>query len=765
MGVKFSKTFLAVFLGAASAVSWAAEPSAQAKKTISARADVPWVSLAHQRQLREKSAPAAEQTDAVLPKDAKSKTVFSKIARAPELSADKFDYSQSGDDEIIASGNAKITDERFELSADKIKYSQKTGNAVAEGKVKASIDSSRVAAETFSYNAQKEELKTPHARFGSSPMFLETDKILSLENKISLDNPKLYVGEPSFYSMNVAASQIRYDTDSELLEFDDPLVAIGPIPVFYAPYYSQYGLEKPPFDIQTRVGYNSDFGAFWANTVHYNGLGHVSPGVLLDYYTARSVLFGPAVNYDYAGAETWIKGFAQGAYINDHGDRGQLGYDSLGRPITHDRFFAKMRHIQTYSDNVSVIGSLAWWSDEYITRDFRPEFFYDDQNPDNFAEVDYYGSSYTLSLFTRFSPNDWQVVQQRLPEARFDLPAGEIFNTGFYQNMYASAAYLRETGPDALLSQYLDTARIDAYYGVMRPINLNSWSSITPVVGGRMTYYGNPNGGKSDYVRFLGQIGFDAQMDVWGTWDYQNKTMGIDGLRHHLSPVISYRYIPNAEQGRGAIPQIDDIDIEDFTYPPILDLGEMRNTDGIIKTNTLRLGLKNTIETRDETYGSRELARLDVFQDFNFDKRVLAQNDFKESSYSDLYTNFSLSPARWLTLGCYNRFNIENLNVPETNAYIGLFDSDKFSLYLISSYLDGAITQYSALAEYRISERYKLMGRWAYDYRLSMLTDQTYSLWTRLGNSWIVEYRISYRSGSTRQNNFSFGARLTMAIF
>ena len=198
MGMKYSKTFLAEILGAAYADSWAAEPSAQAKKTIPARADVPWVSLAHQRQLREKSAPAAEQTDAVLPKDAKSKTVFSKIARAPELSADKFDYSQSGDDEIIASGNAKITDERFELSADKIKYSQKTGNAVAEGKVKASIDSSRVAAETFSYNAQKEELKTPHARFGSSPMFLETDKILSLENKISLDNPKLYVGEPSF---------------------------------------------------------------------------------------------------------------------------------------------------------------------------------------------------------------------------------------------------------------------------------------------------------------------------------------------------------------------------------------------------------------------------------------------------------------------------------------------------------------------------------------------------------------------------------------
>ena len=46
-----------------------------------------------------------------------------------------------------------------------------------------------------------------------------------------------------------------------------------------------------------------------------------------------------------------------------------------------------------------------------------------------------------------------------------------------------------------------------------------------------------------------------------------------------------------------------------------------------------------------------------------------------------------------------------------------------------------------------------------------MLTDQTYTLWTRLGNSWVVEYQISYRSGSSRQNNFSFGARISMAIF
>lgn len=255
-------------------------------------------------------------------------------------------------------------------------------------------------------------------------------------------------------------------------------------------------------------------------------------------------------------------------------------------------------------------------------------------------------------------------------------------------------------------------------------------------------------------------------MDIWGTWEYQSKTMGIDGLRHHITPIMSYRYIPNATQGSGAIPTIDEISIEDFTYPPILDLGEMRNTDRLFKTNTLRLGIKNTLETRDETYGSRELARLDIFQDFNFDKRVLAQNDFKSSSFSDLYTNVSISPARWLTIGCYNRFNIENLNVPETNAYIGHFRFRQiFNIFYIELPRRG---NYPVFGPCGIPLKRALQaarGAGRTEYRLNMITDQTYTLWTRLGNSWIVEYQISYRSGSTRQNNFSFGARLSMAIF
>lgn len=53
----------------------------------------------------------------------------------------------------------------------------------------------------------------------------------------------------------------------------------------------------------------------------------------------------------------------------------------------------------------------------------------------------------------------------------------------------------------------------------------------------------------------------------------------------------------------------------------MLDLGTLRNADEIAATNTMRFGVQNVFETRDDEYGSREIARFDVYQDVNFDKR------------------------------------------------------------------------------------------------------------------------------------------------
>ena len=723
------------------------------------RRDIPWVSLAHQRKLR---SIANGEVVGEQPSEKKGNYI-SRLMKdsAPELSADDIGYANDNSGKLIAVGKAKITDKNYEISADKVEFSEKQTYAKATGDVKLSTEKERITARDIYVNFGKDAMASDYVKFGSSPVFAESTSLKGDEKKIELGESVMYIGEPHWLSMNITTSSIKYDRETELLEMEDVTMRVGEVPLFYIPSYSQYGLKRPPYDVNTRIGYNSDYGAFIRNNLYYNGLGEISPGILLDYYTKRSVLFGPAANYKTELANSIMEGWFQGAYIDDNGGKDILGKDSWGKEIERERFFIELRHKQMVSDRVGITGNISYWSDEYITRDFRPELFYDNQVPDNFAEAIYYGDYFTGSVFTRFSPNSWEFVQQRLPEVRMDLQPVEIFKTGAYQTGYMSYAYLREFDPTSI-ANYKYSNRADAYYGITRPIQLSSWSKFTPVIGGRATYYANAYGKKSDYMRFLGQIGFDAQMDIWGAWEYESKTMGIDGIRHHMIPQISYRFIPNAEQGDSRIAEIDDNYIT--TYPPVLDLGDLRNTDEIWNTNTMRFGLQNIFETRDEEYGSREIARFDIYQDVNFDARRIPNRDYKES-YSDLFINASVSPARWLTIGTYTRYNLDYLDVPEVNTYLGLFDGDAFSAYLVSSYLDGSINQYSVHAEYRISERYKLFGRWHYDAELAKFTHQVYGLWTRVGNSWVIEYFISERSGSTRQNSFSIGARITMMIF
>ncbi len=749
------------------------------------RRDIPWVSLAHQRELAQKAeksednrpktvmGSSAEKTSVVEPKvadkkdskvsDDKKASIWSKftLGSRPELSADKFDYAADGSGNLIARGNAKISDKNFEIDADTVEFIQSKALANASGDVRVTLEPARLLSDNLHMDMNSDSMKSGYTRFGAMPIFIESESMSASRAGAEFNENNIYFNEPSFAGFNASADRVSYDAASDVVSLEGATFKVGDIPFFYALQYSQKGLKKPPFYLRNGIGYNGDYGAYISNTILYTGLENLDVGGLLDYYTKRSVLFGPAVNYNFEAADFIAEGWAQGAYINDQGGSGILGTDSLGRPIKADRFFIEWRNKAMVSDRVGIVADVNYWSDEYVTRDFRDEFFYDNQTPDNFVEASYYGDSFIGSLFTRFRPNDWEQVQQRLPEARFDLPAYEILNTGAYQNFFVSYGYFRDSDPYTI-EDYVDSTRLDAYYGIARPIQLNPWSKITPVIGGRLTYYGNAKNGSSDYIRMLGQVGFDAQMDIWGFFDYKSETMGIDGIRHHITPMISYRYIPNAEQGFNRIPHIDDYYLS--TYPPILDLGTMRNVDMLLNTNTMRFGIRNVFETRDSEYGSREIGRFDVFQDVNFEKQPLAQTDGLQS-YSDLYINASINPARWLTLGVYNRINTNHIGIPEINTYVGLYDGDALELYFISTYLSDSLTQYSVQADYRISECYKIFGRWAYDYRTSTLTDQTYGLWTRLGNTWIIEYVISYRSDSQRQNGFSAGMRVNVSTF
>ena len=680
----------------------------------------------------------------------------------PDLTAESpLEYdTESG--KLTARTNVRLSDAAFEIEADKMEYFTKDGKVRASGDVRVSHENLRVLAKSVDVDTADDSVSAENVRFGFYPVFVESENVSGDRSALHADKATVYFEEPDFFSLNIDVENINYDADRDYVEFEDAVFKLGPLPVLYVPRYGQYGLKRPPFQIENRLGYNGDFGPYIQNTVLYSGLGHVSFGALLDYYVKRGFLVGPATDFSYANDVVKTDGWLRAGYIHDYGKEWLRGEDSFGRQIEKDRFFAEFRNITRLYDRIGFTTNVSYWKDEFVTRDFRSQYYYNNQQPDNFSEAVYYGDFFTASVFTRFAPNSWELVAQRLPEARFDLSPMKILNTGVYQNGYASYGYYREASPDGSFATMF-TDRMDAYYGFTRPVKFNSWSSFTPVLGGRMTYYGRTLNGGGSFVRMLGQAGFDAEMNAWGLWQVRSKTLGIDGIRHNFKPVVKYRYIPSAEQGMGRISPIDSLTFD--TYAPVFDLGLMRNTDTLYNTNTLRLGFENVFQTRDGGYGSREIARFDIYQDFNFDKYPYEGDPNRKYSFSDLYANVSVSPSKWLKIGAYNRLNVNDGTVAEVSGYMELHDTDAWRLVLGNIYLDDYINQYYAIAELRLSENYLLRGRWNYDNRISKLTDQVYSLVTRLGNSWMIEYIISFRDGATRENNFSFGARVNLLTY
>ncbi len=687
---------------------------------------------------------------------------------APELVADSpIDYNvETG--KVVAKNNAKLSADSFEIIADEIIFNSKSGKASASGNVTISQENVRLLSDEISIDTKNNDFSAKYTRFAFAPLFAEIENVSTEargkdDKKIKANDAIFYVGEPSFLSLNVKGSEFSYDSESDYVELKNAYLRLGDIPFFYVPYYGQYGLELPPIILQTRVGYNSDFGFKWQNTILYSGFGHVAPGMLFDVYSKRGVLVGPAANIDYKGGLITSTGELITGYINDQADSNILNSGlPAGQSLSRDRYFIDLKNIIRYDEKFQLTTVLNYWSDQYVMRDFRESIFDEDQMPDNFAEFSYTGETYNASVFTRFLPNSWEHTTQRLPEARIDIAPQRYDPFGIYYNFYASMGYYKEKFEDAVFETRDDT-RFDAYFGLSRPINISSFASFTPIAGARITHFNNTVGGGNSYWRAVGQLGFDAQLQAWGVWQIRSKTLGLDGLRHSLRPIMQYRYIPNAEDGKKRIQTIDNLHYD--THPSTLDLGLMRNVDDLYNTNTLRVGIENVFETRSGKYGSREVARLNFYQDFNFDKMPYITNHLRKYSYSDFYIQASVSPAEWLNIANYTRINANNGDVAEVNSYIELHDADAWRVALGNIYLQSEINQYYLHAELRLTENYRLIGRWHYDYENSRFTDQVYALWTRVGNSWAVEYRISLKEGSKRENSLSVGANVRFLTY
>jgi LPS-assembly protein len=667
----------------------------------------------------------------------------------PDLTGKDFRYDDATQT-VTLTGDARLLYPGIVLTADEISFNSATRTASARGNLVLTSGARRLVADEGSYDMLTGRITARNLRVGQFPVYVSGETVEGTFDELVFTNATVFFRENAGYTPSISASHLTYARD-KIVRAEGLGVGLLGSHFLRLPKFEQTLDTNFISYVSAHLGYRGRLGVFAELGLHLPVAEGIMLGGDVGLYSSRGVMVGPSGSYQRANENGAVDGYFRSGYISDRGDRSN---DVLGDPVPRDRNYFTWQHRQTYGRNLTIDGQFNYWSDSEVLRDFRNKEFVPVQQPDSFIEAMWLKGNHALSAFARFHPNRYHRVQERLPELRYELLPSSLVG-GIYQRFAASAAVLESDAFGA--DPRFHTDRFDAYYGLSRPVAPYAWFTFTPVAGGRVTHYTDALGGKDDYTRTLGEVGFDARLLASGVFDYKNEIWEIDGLRHIIEPKLSYRYAPKAARGRPYIPPIDRRVFSTYLQP--LSIGDSRNIDDLDDLNTLRLSFNNTLQTRDAKYGSRNLAALNFAADYRFDPGA------GERNLSDLYTEIALMPAPWLRFEVFHRYDLHSPRLQEFNTGLTLIDQEWWSLRLATHFLRSEYDEYFLEYRRRINESFDVTGLWRYDARNSRFNEQSYGVWQRLGQTWAVKYEVSFFDGPRRESAFALNLEVELLKF
>jgi len=698
-------------------------------------------------------------------------------AALPELSSiEPIEYDEKAK-RLIARGDARLDYKDTRISADRVIYFQEYGLAEASGNVAIMREGYRLVADNLKYETEENIFSMDALRTGQWPIYVSGGNAGGTIEHTTFKEVTAYYGEPNFLTPSVSARKVEYfDEEEGTLKLGATTFKIGSIPLLMLPGYThRVKSGGAPFFIDTDFGTRSELGTYLQTTTLFSVTPWLRMGANLDGYTQRGLLAGPTAQYFYNSETQTIKGALSTGYLDDQDDSPN---DANNQPIDPERGFVEWRHQHHIGERIQITASASYWSDSEVIRDFRQDYFRENQQPDTFVESSFAGDNYFLSAFGRFRPNDFQLIQERLPEVRFDLLPTPIFNTGAYQRLSASYTYLQEDFDSVVpgISRESESDRLDFTYRLERPIPLNDWLSLTPLAGARITRYENqqfdpavfttfgidPGTGSNTNdrtIRELYEFGFDLEARAYATYSTVNRTWNINGLRHLLRPVLRYRSISDPN----SVGEIVPIDRLAFNLNrPLLNLSDLRNVDTISETHLARLGVENLFQTRAEDYGSRTLAALNFYQDILFERATRYDGE-EEDTFHATWVELVLTPAPWLKFDLASRFRTENATLEELRSRAVIRSGEIWEIGLSSDFLRERIDQLRVDFMYRVNERISFLADARYDLETDQFIRTEFALETRLNNTWTLIYAVIFRQDAVREDDVQFSIRLNLA--
>lgn len=691
--------------------------------------------------------------------------VAKRPATPPNINGESF-YSEEGG-KVVVAVKGMVEVKGATLSADLVKIDQRTGQIVARGNFVYATANLRIFGAEATLDPRTDTVVARQVRFGRSPVFFTAEELRMVRGDKTMTGVRLWRNEPDPQGMSLLIGQVSYAEKDDWLSMRNVRPTIAGVPFLYLPAYGQQGYRDLPYELFLGMGNAPLKGFFVRSTVLTRQTPSFWVGAMLDHYAKAGWLAGPALRYDNSKlprSGTLWKARLHGAFIHDGGE---VLADDFGRLPDRDRSFAHGEVIGRTSGGIEIAGRLFAESDPDFLRDFRPNLVGRLTTPEATLQVTAPVEGGFLSAGLAAKADDYQDVVQRLPEVRLDLPTAAWGATGFHRRAFVSLAYLSER-PSATLNgpAYVAatgaagawaTTRLDAYYGVSHPWTVGDCLTFTPLAGVRATGWSEAFGTGAE-SKVVGQAGFDLEGLATGSWELDAPKWGIHGMRHNVRPLLQYRAMPGADRKFGLLPQSDRLGITSQLRD--IDLADRPDTAGTTATDTVRFGLRNSLETRDTQQGTRQLARADFFTDWRQGSPDLALN-----GRSNFVTHLSLTPATWVTIDSLHVVPNGPGAAVESTQSISFRSGDFWNAQAYWTELNQgfATRQLGLSADVTLNSVFSAYGLANHD----ALTDRTNLLMVglrqRFGQSWELQYGLLKRV--TDRGNSSLGFQVRFRLF
>jgi lipopolysaccharide export system protein LptA len=708
-------------------------------------------------------------------------------AQQMDLSSDDPISYDAGTGALVARGNARFEHQQVLVEADEIRYDEKARTIRATGNVRVTQEGIRLVTRNLTYNIDTKEIESGPFRAGYPPLFIEGESFGGTLGDLVLEEGRVHFREPEALTPTVTFDEATVRDQSRIeaegVGLDLPL--IGGIPL---PRLSHDGGATPEIRFDGTMGYRDNLGAYARSEILLPVDDNWVLGGNFDLYTGRGVLLGPSIQYTAEDPEDkrLVRFELSSGWIADQGE--ERGRDLFGDRIDHQRGFAEaeLRYVQS---NFEALAVTSFRSDSEVMRDFRPGRYRHNPSPDSFLELTQLWDDRFLSIFIRRTPNEYYGLTERLPEIRLDQPIRPLGETGLHHGGDVSYQRYRRTyafgagsiypprsifgdddisdgfgrmpiDPNVRLRAGYFTAdyvqRFDANYVIEGGFEVVSGVQFTPRAGVRYTRW--EVDGADNPSRLATEFGFDLTAQGFRDWDYQNKTWGIDGLRHLIRPFLAYRLQPSEFSGDESV--VPAYEMRPYSpLLPALDLRDRRDGDAIRDRHFVRLGIEQRLLTRDTKQGTRTLAELDIYQDLVLDLR-----DGLEDAHAT-YWEMRAQPASWLEFAIAQKYLTDEFSLEETRLRATIQSADQWQVSLSFDFLENVYDQYRLEGWYRLNSRFVLIGGIRYDAEREELTRQSYGLRHRISRSWELEYGVEFRKGAEREDNFSLFLGLNLVEF